>query len=102
MPQLVCEVSCAAWTIRLEEQDGYVWGHCEVRHWSHHVARELVAEWRRLGAVYGLILATPTDACASGAAYEVWRKFVRLVGFQFQGTLTNADGKRCSVYVRRG
>jgi hypothetical protein len=87
------------YTLTLERHEGNTWVHCTVRRWTHAVARAVRREVDALIAEHGPILASPTAACASGAAFTVWRKFVGMMGFGFYMT-TTTDGVRRSVYAR--
>lgn len=89
-----------AYTIRLDWHEGNIWGHIEVRHWSHRVAREVQRDVDRIVAEHGAILATPTAEHATGQRYEVWRKFMRLIGFSFMQTKTDGAGVRHAIYGR--
>lgn len=87
------------YTIRLEPHEGNLWGHITVHRWSHQVARAVRRDVDAIVAERGLILATPTEDCARGAAFAKWRKFLALIGFSFYRTI-NRNGVRCSVYAR--
>lgn len=87
--------------LRVDHYEGHAWMHATVRRWSHHVARALRDDVATLCAAQASpMLATATAACASGAPYDVWRKFVALNGFRFLMTKTDAQGVRHAIYRR--